>query len=361
MLGPRSEGVGPLIAPRSSIEAMRLQSTRALHTLLPADATTAYEVSETRTGKGISRGAVGLGDLTGDDVTFDCKYSPDSPLRSSSASHSLTFSASTSVCNSISQPKDYRSSFFASDKKSYDEKEITLSSSPSRLNTVYRAGAPYGLSPSSLASDKVYDPYATDSPSASASNSPSISRTRRAHTSAALETSGPRSLPATFEDLYVQGMMDKETFQDENPFSNRRRLENSIKSAVRTIGGSKSVGSIRAVSSHQSDGHVSAAGPTDDSLNLSTGSRSGPGSGSGPGPGSRYLLPSNKAGPWTQQSRAAKVPSPQKPERENEEEHSVLNESSQTQFWMLSDSDSGDELDCTYHDAEGTCLFDDSG
>jgi hypothetical protein len=365
MTGPGAEGGVPSIALKSSTEGARLQSTRAPNTLLTAaDATTAYDVPESRTGRGTDRGVVGLGDLTGDDVTFDFKYSPESPLRTSSASHSLTFSASTSVHNSMSQPKDYRSSFFSSDMQSSDEKEIMRHSSPSRLNSASRTASPHWSSPSSLAADKGYHPNATNaSPSASASTSPFTSSARRTY-SGAQEALGPRSMPPTFEDLYspyVQGSVDKDTFQDENPYSNRLRLDNSIKSAARTIGGSRSSGKILAVNAPNIEGHVSMIRSIDDALNLCTGSRSGPGS--GPGSGSGYSMPSNRAGPWTQKSLAAKVASPvrQGQGKENEEDYSALNESSQTQFWMLSDSDSGDELDCMYGDTEGTCLFDDSG
>jgi hypothetical protein len=354
-LGP--EGGVPSMALRGSTEGARLQSTRALNTLLTAaDATTAYDEPESRSGRGKD---IGVGDLTGDDVTFDYKYSPESPLRTSSASHSLTFSASTSVHNSMSQPKDYRSSFFSSDIQSYDEKENVRHSSSSRLSTSSRTASPHRSSPSSLAADKAYHPNASNaSPSASAS-----SRARSTH-SGTHEPLGPRSMPPTFEDLYslyAQGSMDKETFQDGNPFSNRLRLDNSIKSAARTIGGSRIAGKILAVNAPNIEGHVSMMRSIDDALNLSTGSRSGPES--GPGSGSGYSLPSNRAGPWTQKSLAAKVASPvrQGQGKENEEDYSALNESSQTQFWMLSDSDSGDELDCIYGDTEGTCLFDDSG
>lgn len=360
MSGFGAEGEGEALskALRGSAEGVRLQSTRALsNPLTAADATTAYDVPGPRAGRRTGR----FGDLAGDDVTFEYKYSPESPLITSSASHSLTFSASTSVRNSVSQPKDYRRSFFTSDMQSYGEKGVMRHSSPARLNTAVQTASPHRLSPSSVAAHKGFIFTATDaSPSASASTSPSVSRAHRAHTGAD-EALGSRSLPPTCEDLYspyVQGNTEKETFQDENPFSNRLRLDNSIKSAERTIGGRK----ISAVIAPNIEDHVSMIRSIEDALNLSTGSRSGPGS--GPGSESSNLQPSSRAGPRTQQSRAVKVPaSPvrQGQGKENEEDNSALNESSQTQFWMLSDSDSGDELDRSYGDTEGTCLFDDSG
>lgn len=352
--GPWTEGGVPSMALRGSTEDIRLQSAKALHTMLTAaDATTAYDLPELRASRGADRGPEGHGDLTAEEVTFDYKYSPESPLRTSSVSNSLTFSASPSVHNSMSQSKDYRSQLFARDTQSYEEKETMRHSSPSRLNTAVRTTSPHRPSPSSASG------ASAASPSASTSTSPSALRACRTHTGAQ-EVLGPRSLPPTFEDLYspyVQGNTEKETFREENPFSNRLRLDNSIKSAARTIGGNRIGGKIRAVNAPITEGHVAMTRSADDALNLSTGSRSGAGSGSG------YILPFNRAGPWTQQSRATKVASPVREgqAKENEEDYSALNESSQTQFWMLSDSDSGDELDCMYGDTEGTCLFDDSG
>ena len=135
---------------------------------------------------------------------------------------------------------------------------------------------------------------------------------------------------------------EKENHAIEIPFSNRAKLENSINSATHTLEGSKRYNKDK-------DNAYTALVPMQGTRETKSPCKR------------QNSSPSNKLPSNLIASRS----SPLSAQRSSGAEHSVeesspLNESSQTHFWMLSDSDSDDDLGRLYGDEESTCLFDDS-
>ena len=194
----------------------------------------------------------------------------------------------------------------------------------------------------------------TSPTSGSTSNSPTRESidphnfSKRAGALRTVEIPGPRSVQKAVDQQYALHVIESRSAEKENhaveiPFSNRAKLENSINSATHTLEGSK-----RSSKDNAYTGFVPMQGTREIKSPCKR----------------QSISPSNKLETIPSNLIASRS-SPLNTQRSSGAEHSVeesspLNESSQTHFWMLSDSDSDDDLGRIYGDEESTCLFDDS-
>lgn len=158
---------------------------------------------------------------------------------------------------------------------------------------------------------------------------------------------------------YLSGAMEREEFLGTNPNLPRKRLDWSIRSAVNTLGGGGGEGGgggaergsdviHRDVILREKAEACGEAKSHTDQTDLGA---------------SKYAAPVSVSLSLSVRSSAIEKRDAEHPVHgATSGDRSPLNESSATQFWLLSDSDSecDDGLGSLYGDAESTCLFDDS-